>query len=160
MRQLLTLLITVAVLASAAACGSEPDRGTPPDETPPPPSAAGSPTTGGPASATPGSPSPPATDPALPPPSRPAASPAAPPPGGGELPGGLPFGERKLTGVVERVDDCTLLRVGTRRWELIGTAAEGLSAGDRVTVEGQVTTAVPGCAAPEGTRALVVRRVT
>ncbi len=139
MRRLLTLMITFAVLVPAAACGSEPDPRPGPDDTPTPPTAASSAT---------GEPAPTAT-----------TTPAAPPPpSSGELPGGLPFGDRTLTGVVEHSGDCTMLRVGTRLWGLTGTPAGALSAGDRVTVEGQVTTADSGCETAGVTRMLVVRR--
>ncbi|WP_229075068.1 hypothetical protein [Actinoplanes sp. DH11] len=93
--------------------------------------------------------------------STPAAEAGTPaPPGPGELPGGLPHGDRTLTGVVEQAGGCTLLLVGERRWSLTGTPAETLTAGARVTVTGQVTTAAADCAGPDVVRALVVRRVT
>ena len=157
MRRLLTLLITGVVLAAATACGSDPE--------PPPAGPTAPPITGSPA---PGSP-PPATAPTTPgdpPPATGSAAPGSPPPatvpppGPGELPGGLPHGGRRLTGVVERSGDCTTLRVGERRWGLAGARAGGLTAGDRVTVEGQVTTPDPACAVPEVAQAIVVRRVT
>jgi hypothetical protein len=82
------------------------------------------------------------------------------PPGSDELPGELPHGNRKLTGVVERAGDCTLLRVGDRLWGLTGGPVQGLRAADRVTVQGQITTAGGGCAEAGATRSMVVRRVT
>ncbi len=163
MRRPLTLL-TVVVLTATAACGSGPDRTPAPDDTPTP-SAAASPSTGAPppaASAPAGGPSsPPAGGPSSPP-AAPSRTPATslPPPGSGELPGELPHGGRKLTGVVERSGDCVALRVGQRLWGLSGTRAGTLSAGERVTVAGQMTAADAGCATPGVTQTLVVRRVT
>jgi hypothetical protein len=157
MRRLLTLLIIGAVLAPLAACGSEPDRESSAAGTPTP-SAAASSAPGGPAAT--GSPSPPATgassEPATTKPSRTTTA----PPDAGELPGGLPFGERKLTGVIELSGNCAMLRVGNRLWGLTGKPLGALAAGDRVTVEGQVTTPDPACGVPDVSRALVVRRVT
>ncbi len=171
MRRLLTILITGAVLAPLAACGAEPERGPAPSPSGP---SAPAPSTSGPAPA--GSPSPPDAGTARPPattaprptPSRPAGTPAeppptsaGPPPNSGELPGGLPFGERKLTGIVEGTAPCAALRVGTRLWGLAGQQVAGLSPGDRVTVEGQVTTTDPACGGRPGVaRTVVVRRVT
>jgi hypothetical protein len=82
------------------------------------------------------------------------------PPDSGELPGELPHGDRKLTGVVERAGDCTLLRVGPRLWGLTGSPVQGLRAAERVTVQGQITTAGGGCAEAGAARSMVVRRVT
>jgi hypothetical protein len=145
MRRILVLLATGAVLAPLSACGS----GTP-DEPPAPASSAPAP--GGAAS--------PSTE-AAPSPSAPGTTTGTPPPepSSGELPGGLPFGERDLTGVVERAGDCTMLRVGSRLWGLTGTPVPGLRTGAQVTVSGQVTTPDPACG-PEVARGLVVQRAT
>jgi hypothetical protein len=173
MRRLLTILITGAVLAPLAACGAEPERGPAPSPSAPSAPAPSPPGPSAPAPTDPaptGNPSPPDAGPARPPattaprptPSRPPATPAEPPPpDSGELPGGLPFGDRKLTGVVERTGPCAALRVGTGLWGLTGQPVAGLSPGDRVTVEGQVTTTEPACGGRQGTaRTVVVRRVT
>jgi len=157
MRRLLTLLITGAVLAPLAACGSEPDR-EPSAAGTPSPSAAASSAPSGPAAT--GSPSPPATGASPDPTTTEPSSSTIPPPDAGELPGGLPFGQRKLTGVIELSGNCAMLRVGNRLWGLTGKPLGALAAGDRVIVEGQVTTPDPACGVPDVARALVVHRVT
>jgi hypothetical protein len=169
MRRLLTILITGAVLAPLAACSAEPERGpapgpsgpSAPAPSGPAPSAAGPAPTGSPSPPGAGAAGPPATTAPRPTPSRPAGTSAQPPPTSGELPGGLPFGERKLTGVVEGTGRCAALRVGTRLWGLAGQQVAGLSPGDRVTVEGQVTTTDPACGRrPGAAQTVLVRRVT
>ncbi|MEV6489232.1 DUF5818 domain-containing protein [Actinoplanes sp. NPDC051633] len=168
---MLTVLATGAVLVPLAACGSENDRGpaaagpssaaSPPVASPPraSPPTASSPT-GGSAAATPRSSATTAggraatTRPTRPPPTT------AAPPGSGELPGELPHGNRKLTGVVERSGDCAMLRVGDRLWGLTGSRVQPLRPGDRVTVQGQVTTASGGCAEAGAAQSVVVRSVT
>ena len=161
--------LTVLLLAGVvpAACGSDPparEPGSGPGTSTPPP-AASSPAAP-PATSSPGAPPaassaaapPAASSSAAPPAAEPSSAPSAsPPPGGaGELPGGLPHGDRTLTGVVERAGGCTLLVVGDRKWALSGTPADNLTVGDRVTVTGQITTG--GCANPEVGRTLIVRR--
>ncbi len=148
------VILAGGVLGPATGCGSEP---TPPPATGQP---SRTPEAGaGPASSS-GSGPVPSTGSGTtgPPPSAPAATPT-PPPGPGELPGGLPHGERTLTGVVERSGECTLLRVGARRWGLTGTPIDELADGSRVTVVGQVTTGAE-CAGQDVVRTLIVRRVT
>jgi hypothetical protein len=130
MRRILILLITGVVLT---ACESEP---------PAPASPSAPPAGAAPSGAVP---------------SGAAPSGAAPTPSAGELPGGLPFGERTLTGTVERAGECAMLRVGERLWGLTGTPVTGLRDGQEVTVVGQVTTPEPTCG-PEVTRGLVVQR--
>lgn len=155
MRRLLVLLLTGGLLAALTGCGAGPEPTGPPAPTTtstgapsmPPPS--GTP----PTEATP----PPSTPPGAASPSSPAAGTS--PPSPGELPGGLPFGERNLTGMVERSGDCTMLRVGKRLWGLTGTPVPGLRTGTEVAVSGQVTTPDPACG-PEVARALVVHRAT
>ncbi len=149
MRRMLSVLLAGAVLVPLAACESEPDSGASPSS--PAPAPAASPSAAPPPASSPPPASPPAT-------TSPTGSPE--PPGPGELPGALPFGDRKLTGVVERSGDCTLLRVGDGLVGLTGTPAQPLQAGDRVTVQGQITTADGGCAAAGAARSVVVRRVT
>jgi hypothetical protein len=162
----LTVLAVGTVLMPLAACGSDepgpsaaapsspptasPSAASPPPASPSPasPPAPGSPPVA-PARTTPGSPTTPQGPPAT-----------TVPPGPGELPGELPHGNRKLTGVVELSGGCALLRVGDRLWGLTGSPAQGLRAGDRVTVQGQFTTADGGCADAGATRSMVVRRVT
>lgn len=169
MRRVLTVLATGTVLMPLVACGSESSRDPSTASPPPPavspsavtppavppsvvsPSAGESPATT-PTSTAVGSGTPTATK-------LPSATPPA-PPGSGELPGELPHGNRKLTGVVERAGDCTLLRVGDRLWGLTGSPVQGLRAAERVTVQGQITTAGGGCAEAGATRSMVVRRVT
>ncbi|PZF99044.1 hypothetical protein [Micromonospora deserti] len=87
--------------------------------------------------------------------------PTAPPssPGGGEVPGPLPWGGRTLTGTVERVDGCTVLLVGERRWALTGAAAAALRPGDRITVHGGLTPRPAACGDPDVSDALAVNRV-
>ena len=170
----LTLLIAGAVLAPLAACGSDPPRPAPvpsattpgtavpapspastgprPDQTTRPPRTG----TTSPATRTP----PPDSDETPGGPGEVPGGPGEVPGGPGEVPGELPHGSRTLTGVVERSGDCTLLRVGDRRWGLTGTPAETLTAGDRVTVTGQITTAGADCAGADVARTLVVRRVS
>jgi hypothetical protein len=148
-----TIVLVVAGVLTAAACGSEPEpSGVPPSTGVPP----GPPSPSGPAQSGPAQSGPASSGPA---PSRPGPTEAttpAPPPGTGELPGGLPHGERRATGVVERSGGCVLLRVGSRYWELTGTVAGQLAEGGTFTVAGQVTTAT-GCAGKDVVRALVVR---
>jgi hypothetical protein len=129
----LTVLATGTVLMLLVACSSESGRD--------------------PSAASPSAVTPPAVSPSA------GESPAA-PPGPGELPGELPHGDRKLTGEVVRAGDCTLLRVGDRLWGLTGGPVQGLRAAERVTVQGQITTAGGGCAEAGATRSMVVGRVT
>jgi hypothetical protein len=170
MRTLRILVISVAALGPLIGCGSDPER-PPAAAEPSAPSPGASPATSGPAATGPspsrstakpgtGAPWPPGTGQAAPAPSRSVTTRPVPPPTAGELPGGLPFGDRKLTGVVERSGDCTVLRVGTRRWGLIGGSAGTLVVGRRITVEGQVTTPDAGCSVPDVAQAVLVRRVT
>lgn len=161
MRYLMILILAGGVMGAAAGCGPEPSApsatGQPSRE--PELGASSAPSAGsGPTGAPTAPPSapPPTTETATPPPET--ATPT-PPPGPGELPGGLPHGERTLTGVIERSGGCTLLRVDSRRWRLTGTLVEGLVDGSSVTVVGQITTGTE-CAGQEMTRTLIVRRVT
>lgn len=167
MRRLTILLLAGGSLAPLAACGSEPppapattgpapSAGTPVPSGPVPgPASSGSPaptgTPGGPARTE-------ATRPPAPP--RGATTTPVPPPGPGEVPGGLPHGNRTITGVVDRSGDCTMLRVGDRRWGLTGAPAGTLTPGDRVTVTGQITTTGADCAGSDVVRTLIVQRVT
>jgi len=160
-RRTLALLAIGTVLMPLAACGSEPDAGRAAGEPSPPAASprAASPSTGE-SAATPtrsatatGGPN------ATTAPTHPPATTAA-PPGSDELPGELPHGNRKLTGVVERSGDCALLRVGDRLWGLTGSHVQALRSGERVTVQGQITTAAAGCAEAGATRSVVVRSVT
>ncbi len=156
MRRMLTVLVIGTALMPLSACGSEPD----PDASPS--AASPAPATSAPAtpSASPAEPTGP-TRPTRPRPSPPATTATAPgPPDSGELPGELPHGDRKLTGVVERSGDCAMLRVGDRLWGLTGGPVQPLRPGDRVTVQGQVTSADGACAEAGATRGMVVRRVT
>ena len=57
---------------------------------------------------------------------------------------------RRLTGTVERVDGCTILVVGARRWALTGALAGSLAVGSRVTVTGNLTQMPASCSAEEG----------
>jgi hypothetical protein len=165
-RRVLTVLATGTVLMPLVACGSEPGR-DPSAARPSSPPPAASPSAVPPSAVPPSAPESPATT--LTPGAagsakptatkRPSATPPA-PPDSGELPGELPHGNRKLTGVVERAGDCTLLRVGDRLWGLTGSPVKGLRAAERVTVQGQITTAGGGCAEAGATRSMVVRRVT
>jgi hypothetical protein len=166
-RRTLGLLAAGTVLMPLAACGSEAGPG--PDAAGPSPSAA-SPSTAFPSAASPATGNSAATTPqpsatatggptATSRPTRPAASTVA-PPGSDELPGELPHGNRKLTGVVERSGDCALLRVDDRLWGLTGSLVRALRSGDRVTVRGQITTAAGGCAEAGAIRSVVVRSVT
>jgi hypothetical protein len=163
-RRMLTALAAGTVLMPLAACTSEPGPG---------PAAAGqSPSAASPSAASPSAASPPAASSpaasssaggsaaATPSTRPPPATTAAPPPGADELPGELPHGDRKLTGVVERSGDCAMLRVGDHLWGLTGGAVRPLRPGDRVTVQGQITTAAGGCAEAGATRSVVVRTVT
>ncbi len=156
MRRTLTVLITGTVLLPLAACGSDPASGPPAPAASP---STASPSIGDPAATTPAPPAgPPGTGPTRPPTTTTATPPG--PPDAGELPGGLPHGDRKLTGVVERSGDCAMLRVGDRLWSLTGSPAQTLRPGERVTVQGQITTADGVCAEAGATRGIVVRRVT
>lgn len=128
MRPTLLVIVTGLLLGPLAGCGSEPPGN-------PPPGTIGPTVPSGEPSGTPG----------------PTSS-------SSELPGGLPYGERTATGVVERSGGCTLLNVDGSRWELTGPMADQLEAGARVTVTGQVTTG--GCAGVEVVRTLVVLRVS
>ncbi|MDI6098777.1 hypothetical protein QLQ12_09215 [Actinoplanes sp. NEAU-A12] len=180
MRRLTILLLAGGSLAPLTACGSDPPPGSASPAPSPPataPGAGGTPPApvspaggtppapvspaGGtpPAPVSPGSPAPTTT---TPPPASPRGESTVPvpPPGPGELPGGLPHGDRTLSGVVARSGDCTMLRVGDRLWGLAGTPAETLTAGDRVTVTGQITTTGADCAGSDVVRTIVVRRVT
>ncbi|MDR7278520.1 hypothetical protein [Catenuloplanes atrovinosus] len=158
------ITIVAAVLGLAAGCGSTPasppstgtPSGAPPSDASPasPADTSRAEPTAAPPSGSPGGP---AIGAPAPPPSTGAGPP--PPPGPGELPGGLPHGERTLTGVVDRSGDCTLLRVGSRWWQLTGTAAGGLVDGSRVTAVGQVTNGA-GCGGRDVTTTLIVQRVT
>jgi hypothetical protein len=153
MRSLTIMLVTTGVL-TVAGCGAEPaspvPTGTGPPATAPSPSPAlptgtdPSPSAGGPPSSGP-------------PPTQEGAPTT--PPTAGELPGGLPYGQRRATGVVEKSGKCTLLRVGARHWELTGSLADGLDDGSTVTVTGQVTTATGGCTA-DVVRTLIVQAVS
>ena len=156
MRRLVLSLVACAVVTPLAACDPDPRPGGSAAE----PSVTGGPSASPEPSLVAPSPIAPRSSPATSrrPASGGAPSGAVPPPSAGELPGGLPFGERRLTGVVERSGDCTMLRVGARRLVLTGTAVPALSPGARVTVEGQVTTAGPECVVVGVTQALAVRR--
>jgi hypothetical protein len=148
------MLVTTGVL-TVAGCGAEPPSplptGTGPPATAPSPSPSvptgtdPSPSVGSPPPASSG---PPPTEGGVP----------TTPPTTGELPGGLPYGQRRATGVVEKSGNCTLLRVGARHWELTGTLADRLADGSTVTVTGQVTTAT-GCA-DDVVRTLIVHAVS
>ncbi|EEP70517.1 conserved hypothetical protein [Micromonospora sp. ATCC 39149] len=81
------------------------------------------------------------------------------PPSGGDIPGGLPWGGRTLTGAVERSGGCTTLLVGTRRWALTGEAAEALNPGDRVTVHGALVPRPAACADRDLAQTVAVARV-
>ncbi|MGN9810108.1 hypothetical protein ACTMSW_12215 [Micromonospora sp. BQ11] len=160
MRRIPVLLTALGLLCWLTACttGGD-DQRAQPGGSPPPAgtgSAVPSPT------AVPGSavPSPPAaTGPASVPASPPAGSAVPSPPGGGEVPGPLPFGERTLTGIVERAGDCTMLLVGERRWALTGDAATSLRPGSRVTVRGAVAPMPPACADRDLAQTVAVARV-
>lgn len=67
------------------------------------------------------------------------------PSGSDDLPGPLPFGERTLTGTVQRVGHCTMLVVGERRWALTGDVAAALRPGVRVTVRGNLAPRPAAC---------------
>ncbi|MGN9779630.1 hypothetical protein ACTMS0_28325 [Micromonospora sp. H33] len=91
-------------------------------------------------------------------PDTPAAGPGS-PSGTGEVPGPLPFGERRLTGTVERAGDCTMLLVGERRWALTGDVAAGLRPGARVTVRGNLATRPAACGDRDLAQTVAVTRV-
>jgi hypothetical protein len=152
MRSMTVMLVTTGVL-TVAGCGAQPPSpvptGTGPPATAPSPSPAPVlPTDPPPSAGAPPSSGPPRTEEGVP----------TAPPATGEVPGGLPYGQRRATGVVEKSGNCTLLRVGARHWELTGTLADRLADGSTVTVTGQVTTAT-GCA-DDVVRTLIVHAVS
>ncbi|TDC85758.1 hypothetical protein E1193_01500 [Micromonospora sp. KC606] len=160
MRRASIVLTAVGVLLLMTACGlggdPGPRRAVPPTGSPPssPAPTVESPPAGGSGVATP-------TDPVgsagRPSPGRTGVAPPSPP--GGEVPGGLPWSGRTLTGTVERSGGCTTLLVGTRRWALTGEAAEALSPGDRVTVHGALAPRPAACADRDLAQSVAVARV-
>ncbi|MFI7576030.1 hypothetical protein [Micromonospora sp. NPDC049497] len=162
MRRIPVLLTALGLLCWLTACSTTDDPRAQPGGSPPP--AGSGPAVPSPPAGT-GSvvPSPPAGTGSAPVPASPPAGsvgpPAPPQPGGGEVPGPLPFGERTLTGTVERVGDCTMLLVGERRWALTGDAAATLRPGSRVTVRGAVAPLPPACADRDLAQTVAVARV-
>ncbi|SCL36633.1 hypothetical protein GA0070616_5538 [Micromonospora nigra] len=165
MRRMPVVLGVIGLLGLTAGCGdgSDPSSpGSPQPASPAPPLGSAAPT--GPPGVPgqpPASPTRPASDP---PPAGGTAAPlpgttAFPRPSGGEVPGGLPWGGRTLTGTVERDGDCLMLLVGARRWALTGDAARGLTAGQRVTVQGSLTTRPATCGDRELAQTIAVTRV-
>ena len=88
------------------------------------------------------------------------STPAVTTPGGDESQGSLPFGHRRLTGIVERHASCTMLLVGSRRWALSGSVAESLTVGRQVTVEGNLTPTPAACSGQQPAQAVEVTRAT
>jgi hypothetical protein len=152
MRRATVVLSLVGLLLSMVACGS----GDPSDDAPGVQPPIVSPSIEPAPSATPTS----ATPTAAPSRSLPVGPAGTPPPAGsGDVPGPLPWGGRTLTGVVERSGDCTMLLVGGRRWALTGEAAATLSPGERVTVQGSLTTRPAACADRDLAQTVAVARV-
>ncbi|TDC43855.1 hypothetical protein [Micromonospora sp. KC213] len=160
MRRASIVLTAVGVLVLMTACGLAGDPGlrpAVPPTGPPPPRKASTiepPPAGGSGVAPPTNPGGSAGRPS---PDRGGGAP--PPPSGGEIPGGLPWGGRTLTGTVKRSGGCTMLVVGTRRWALTGAAAEALNPGDRVTVHGALAPRPAACADRDLAQTVAVARV-
>ncbi|TWJ22165.1 DUF5818 domain-containing protein [Micromonospora endolithica] len=160
MRRVPLLLAAIGLLCWLTACSSAPQRSESSPGTSPPPSGSGPvvpPSAGSTGSPPVSVPPPPAASTV--PPEATGGPPGAPPTTAGEVPGPLPFGNRTLTGTVERAGECTVLVVGARRWALTGDPVAALRPGSRVTVRGAVTPMPASCTDPELTQAVAVNRV-
>jgi hypothetical protein len=82
------------------------------------------------------------------------------PPPPGDLPGGPVFGNRTLTGTIEREGSCTMILVSGRRWALDGAKSGALSVGARVTVQGTLTKLPATCEGVLVAQAIEVTKVT
>jgi hypothetical protein len=109
-----------------------------------------------PTGATPIGPPPTSGPPRSPTPPRPTPPTTKQPPGTDDLPGPLPLPQRRYTGLVERVGDCTTLLTGGRRVALTGPMADSLRVGQRVTVTGSPAVVPDTCARREAVQAVQV----